>query len=130
MGPPKIRMMRWHPMSTTASASIGSSQQSILMVVSGYGKGQGEEAPGYEFDEFSQAYLIFKNNNLSIDVCSPKGGKVEADKFNEEKLFALKSPYERQIVGELMAVVIHSNLSTIVIHKEIDKPLQKWLQMF
>ena len=29
---------------TTASASIYSAQRSILMVVSGYGKGQGEEA--------------------------------------------------------------------------------------
>ncbi|WP_445384425.1 type 1 glutamine amidotransferase domain-containing protein [Robiginitalea sp. IMCC44478] len=59
----------------------------ILMVVSSYGKDLGETRPGYEFDEFSQAYLIFKQNSLDIDVASPKGGKVEADQFNEEKTY-------------------------------------------
>ena len=62
-------------------------QKSILMVVSSYGKDLGATRPGYEFDEFSQAYLIFKNNNFSIDVASPKGGKVESDKFNESKTY-------------------------------------------
>ena len=62
-------------------------QKKILMVVSSYGKDMGSIRPGYEFDEFSQAYLIFKNNNLSIDVCSPKGGKVEADEFNKDKSY-------------------------------------------
>lgn len=57
------------------------------MVVSSYGKDLGETRPGYEFDEFSQAYLIFKQNNLDIDVASPQGGKVEADQFNEEKTY-------------------------------------------
>ena len=62
-------------------------QKKILIVVSSYGKDMGSVRPGYEFDEFSQAYIIFKNNNLSIDVASPKGGKVEADKFNNEKTY-------------------------------------------
>ncbi|WP_224488643.1 type 1 glutamine amidotransferase domain-containing protein [Robertkochia flava] len=59
----------------------------ILMVVSSYGKDLGETRPGYEFDEFTQAYLIFKNNNLVVDVASPKGGKVEADQFNKDKAY-------------------------------------------
>lgn len=62
-------------------------QKKILMVVSSYGKDMGAVRPGYEFDEFSQAYLIFKNNNLFINVASPKGGKVEPDKFNKEKTY-------------------------------------------
>jgi putative intracellular protease/amidase len=62
-------------------------QKNILMVVSSYGKDNGSIRPGYEFDEFSQAYLVFKNNNFSVNVASPKGGKVEADKFNTEKTY-------------------------------------------
>lgn len=62
-------------------------QKKILMVVSSYGKDDGAIRPGYEFDEFSQAYLIFKNNRLSIDVASPKGGEVTADQFNKEKSY-------------------------------------------
>lgn len=61
--------------------------QNILMVVSSYGKLQGEARPGFEFDEFSQAYLVFRNNGLTIDIASPKGGKVEADKYNSEKIY-------------------------------------------
>lgn len=59
----------------------------ILMVVSSYGEESGEYRPGYEFDEFAQAYLIFSSNNLDIDIASPKGGSVEPDKFNSEKKY-------------------------------------------
>jgi putative intracellular protease/amidase len=54
----------------------------VLMVVSGYGQEKGETKPGYEFDEFSKAYLVFKANGIKVDVASPMGGKVEADKFD------------------------------------------------
>ena len=57
------------------------------MVLSSYGKDMGETRPGYEFDEFTQAYFIFKSNNLEVDIASPKGGKAEPDKFNENKAY-------------------------------------------
>lgn len=53
-----------------ALASIGqrlNSEKKVLMVVSSYGKDQGQTRPGYEFDEFSQAYLLFKDNGLTVD---------------------------------------------------------------
>ena len=62
-------------------------QKKLLIVLSSYGKDQGTTRPGYEFDELSQAYLIFKNNGLLVDIASPKGGKVEADKFSKEKIY-------------------------------------------
>ncbi|WP_461599793.1 type 1 glutamine amidotransferase domain-containing protein [Winogradskyella sp.] len=68
-------------------SQINTNKKKVLMVVSSYGKDMGASRPGYEFDEFSQAYLVFKNNNLSVDVASPKGGNVEPDKYNEEKLY-------------------------------------------
>ncbi len=55
------------------------------MVVSGYSKNFGKTRPGFEMDEFSQAYLIFKANGLEVQVASPKGGSVEADKYDLEK---------------------------------------------
>ena len=70
----------------------------VLMVVSSYGKDQGQTRPGYEFDEFSQAYLVFKNNGLSVDVASPRGGKVEADQYNKEKV------YNSQLLADELAV--------------------------
>ncbi|WP_299362779.1 DJ-1/PfpI family protein [Winogradskyella sp.] len=73
------------PLSNAAQSN--KEQKKVLMVVSSYGKDMGETRPGYEFDEFSQAYIIFKNNNLAISIASPKGGKPEPDKFNKEKLY-------------------------------------------
>ncbi|MCF1715032.1 DJ-1/PfpI family protein [Flavihumibacter sp. RY-1] len=59
----------------------------VLIVVSSYGKKEGKLRPGFEFDEYSQAYLIFKANGLEIDVASPKGGPAEADEFNRAKAY-------------------------------------------
>ncbi len=59
----------------------------ILIVVSGEGRDQGKTRPGFEMDEFSQAYLIFRDNGLSVDVASPAGGAVEADKYSPKEAF-------------------------------------------
>lgn len=59
----------------------------ILIVVSGEGRDQGKTRPGFEMDEFSQAYLIFRDNGFSVDVASPAGGAVEADKYNPKDAF-------------------------------------------
>jgi putative intracellular protease/amidase len=59
----------------------------ILIVVSGEGRDQGKTRPGYEFDELSQAWLIFKANGFAIEVASPQGGAVEADKYNPQESF-------------------------------------------
>ena len=72
------------------------------MVVSGNGHSveKGEERPGYEFDEFSKAYSVFKDNGITVDIASPKGGQVKADKYNPDKSYnavvlADKSHYGR-----------------------------------
>ena len=62
-------------------------QDRVLIVVSGEGRDAGKTRPGFEMDEFSQAWLIFRANGLAVDVASPKGGKVEADRFNPKEAF-------------------------------------------
>jgi len=59
----------------------------VLIVVSGEGRDQGKTRPGYEFDELSQAWLIFKANGLEVDVASPQGGAVEPDNYNAQEPF-------------------------------------------
>ena len=68
-------------------------QPKVLMVLSSYGLEQGEKQPGYEFDEFSKAYLTFTSNGVSVDIASPTGGKVEADKYDPEK------PYNARVLN-------------------------------
>ena len=77
------------------------SSKKVLMVVSGYGQQQGEKTPGYEFDEFSKAYLVFKTNGLAVDVASPKGGKVEADKYDAKAQYNAKVLADSAIMSKL-----------------------------
>jgi putative intracellular protease/amidase len=66
----------------------------IVMIVTSYGQQQEEERPGYEFDEFAKAYTVFKANGIEVDVASPKGGKVEAGKFDKNK------PYNAPVLAD------------------------------
>lgn len=70
-----------------------SHNKKVLMVLSGYGQQAGKEKPGYEFDEFSKAYLIFEHHGIEVDIASPQGGMVEADKYDPT------SPYNAAILG-------------------------------
>lgn len=63
----------------------------IVIIVSSYGKDMGKIRPGFDMDEFAQAYLIFKANGFTVDIASPKGGKAESGSFNKEK------PYNKTV---------------------------------
>jgi len=78
------------------------------MVVSG--NGQGEEKPGYEFDEFSKAYSVFKNNGIAVDIASPNGGQVEADKYNPEKPYNAVVLADTAIIAELNNTLATSSI--------------------
>ena len=69
----------------------------VLIVVSGHGTADHQQ-PGYEFDEFSLAYEIFRDNGLDIDVASPAGGSVVADKFDSKK------PYNTRVLADQQAM--------------------------
>jgi putative intracellular protease/amidase len=75
----------------------------ILMVLSGYGKDLGKTRPGFEFDEYSQAYLIFKQNGYEVDVASPKGGLAESDEFNKSKV------YNKEVLEDTLAMALLKN---------------------
>lgn len=70
----------------THTAIQAQPQQRIVMVLSGYGQAD-EKAPGYEFDEFSKAYLLFKAHGVAVDIASPAGGKAVADNYDPSTLY-------------------------------------------
>lgn len=76
---------------------VAQAAEKVLIVVSGHGTAD-HLKPGYEFDEFSIAYEIFRDNGLEIDVASPAGGAVVADKFNPKK------PYNARILADEKAM--------------------------
>lgn len=82
----------------TASLPTHAAADRVLVVVSGEGRDQGKTRPGYEFDEFSQAWLIFRDNGLAVDVASPRGGVVEADAYNPA------DPFNARVLADPAAV--------------------------
>ena len=92
-------------LSTTPFTTAEENQKQVLMVLSGYGQvgnDQGQkERPGYEFDEFSKAYLVFKENGIAVDIASPKGGVVQADKYDPEKPFNARVLADKAIMAKL-----------------------------
>jgi putative intracellular protease/amidase len=40
--------------------------------------------PGFEMDEFAQAWLVLRANGVQVDVASPAGGAVVADRYSRQ----------------------------------------------
>lgn len=56
----------------------------ILLVVSSEGRDGGRTRPGFDVDEFAQAWLALRDNGIVADVASPAGGAVDLGGFNPE----------------------------------------------
>ncbi|TAG80770.1 MAG: type 1 glutamine amidotransferase domain-containing protein [Betaproteobacteria bacterium] len=67
---------------TPLAANPSTHAPKVLIVVSSEGRNGGETRPGFEMDEYALAYLVFRANGVRVEVASPAGGPVEADKFN------------------------------------------------
>lgn len=80
------------------AASIAGAADTVLIVVSGEGRDQGKTRPGFEMDEFAQAWAIFRDNGFAVDVASPQGGRVEADKFDP------KAAYNARVLADTEAM--------------------------
>jgi putative intracellular protease/amidase len=85
---------------TTFSSFANNVEKNVLMVVSSNGKADGS-APGYEFDEFAKAYLVFKQHGIKVDVASPNGGAVEADEYNPKKAYNALVLADAEIMAKL-----------------------------
>ncbi|RDV07219.1 type 1 glutamine amidotransferase domain-containing protein [Sphingorhabdus pulchriflava] len=82
----------------------------VLLVVSGYGADDGKTRPGFEMDELSQAYAVFSDNGLQVDIASPSGGAVVADKFNRNKPYNSRFLSDSNAVAKLTSTRAISNL--------------------
>lgn len=59
----------------------------VLIIVSGAGRDQGRSHPGFEMDELSQAWQVFRDNGLEVEIASPLGGAVEADRYDPDAAY-------------------------------------------
>lgn len=66
----------------------------VLLVVSSHGRDAGKTRPGFEYDEFAQAWTILRANRVAVEVASPAGGAAEPDEYEADK------PYNRQALAD------------------------------
>jgi len=85
-------------MLAASPSAYAAPREKILIVVSGHGADGGKTRPGFEFDEYAQAYAVFRDNGLAVEVASPQGGRVEADEYDPAK------PYNARILGDAEAM--------------------------
>jgi putative intracellular protease/amidase len=86
-----------------AAAGIAGAADTVLIVVSGEGRDQGKTRPGFEMDEFAQAWAIFRDNGFAVDVASPQGGRVEADRFDPEVAYNARVLADTEAMRKLAA---------------------------
>lgn len=79
----------------------------VLLVVSSHGLDNGKTRPGFEMDELTQAYAVFAGNGLQVDIASPSGGSIVADKYNPAK------PYNSSFLADPKAVAKLNNSRAI-----------------
>jgi putative intracellular protease/amidase len=88
-----------------ATSAAPADQPKILVVVSSEGRDEGKTRPGFEMDEFSQAWAIFRDNGYAVDVASPAGGRVEADRYDAKEPFNARVLADPDAVGKLAATL-------------------------
>ncbi len=84
-----------------------SANNRVLLVVSSNGLDDGKMRPGFEMDELTQAYVVFADNGLEVDIASPSGGAVVADRFNPAK------PYNKRFLADPKAAAKLTGTRTI-----------------
>lgn len=68
-----------------ALASIGKSESPrVLLVVSSEGRDGGKTRPGFDLEEFAQAWIVLRANGLAVEVASPAGGAVDLGQYEAD----------------------------------------------
>ncbi|KQW46272.1 MULTISPECIES: type 1 glutamine amidotransferase domain-containing protein [unclassified Roseateles] len=65
-------------------AAAATTAPGVLLVVSSEGRAEGTtiNRPGFEMDELAMAWLTLRANGLQVQIASPAGGAVVADRHN------------------------------------------------
>ncbi|TNJ34285.1 DJ-1/PfpI family protein [Arenimonas terrae] len=84
-------------MISTPAVAADAGTTRALIVVSSEGRDAGKTRPGFEMDEFAQTWLILRANGVVVDVASPAGGAVQADRFDP------KEPFNAAVVADAEA---------------------------
>lgn len=92
-------------LNATALHARPTQSTTVLLVASGHGRDQGQTQPGFEMDEFAQAWAVFRDNGFGVEVASPRGGPVQADKFEDDKPYNARALADPEAMHQLGATI-------------------------
>ena len=79
---------------------LANTEGKVALLISGY---DNPELPsvGYDLEELAQAYLILRQNGLSIDIVSPSGGAVKVKKHKDHVAYIQAFKQQTNAVQQL-----------------------------
>lgn len=107
-----IALLVTAPAAHAATPTATAANDRVLLVISSYGADEGKTRPGFEMDELTQAYLIFKDNGLQVEIASPTGGAVVADQYDRNK------PYNNRFLTDAAASAKLANTRSLASVKD------------
>lgn len=72
------------PIASALATDLSSDPPKVLLVVSSEGRDGGKTRPGFDFEEFAQAWLVLRANGLAVEVASPAGGAVDLGQYEAD----------------------------------------------
>lgn len=99
----RVRSLLWTlflllflPVAPAVATIAKSDPPKVLLVVSSEGRDGGKTRPGFDLEEFAQAWAVLRANGLTVDVASPAGGAVDLGQYeaDHDYIQALKADAE------------------------------------
>jgi len=92
---------------------IGSSfaketEKHVAILISSYGE-EGRENLSYDLEELAQAYLVLHDNNIAIDILSPKGGAVLVKNNKDDLTYIKRFKHETNALKQLSSTISPQN---------------------
>lgn len=79
----------------------------VALLISGYGN-EGDPGISYDLEELAQSYLVLTQNDVSVDIVSPKGGQVPVHNKKDDLAYIQK--FKRLALPKLQATLSASQV--------------------
>lgn len=105
-----LLLLLFLPVAPVVATIAKSEPPKVLLVVSSEGRDGGKTRPGFDFEEFAQAWLVLRANGLAVEVASPAGGAVDLGQYeaDHDYIQALKAD------AEAMAALVNTRRTDAV----------------
>jgi putative intracellular protease/amidase len=85
-------------------------QKRVAVLISSYGE-EGRENLSYDLEELAQAYLVLHDNEVAIDIISPKGGEVLVHNKKDDLPYMQRFKKHTPALEQLNATIMVSEIS-------------------